>query len=943
MFRDMSRHFPGVYLALFFALSGGIGVSAYAQSLDQEFEFASKLVDNGFPDFANKLMEAIVRRYPDQAGRAKIINAEAFIAARKFADAEALVKQMPAGDPKADAIQLAIANGYYRIGEIDRSRQIYQDFFNRFQQPPDDPDLLKFYRDAAYRFSQMLRLSGDFRGAANAIGRVLASNPATEVARSMKAEQAQLLVDAAAKASGDDRNNLLNQAEGICKDIQWGGADLWFGQSIVTLANIELLRGNRELAEKMLTVQYADILQEIGALIKEQKVSNALNPLAGSRFLLGEMYQHDADQALQDPARRDEAIALYAKALKEFYNVFVKYGDSDRGPEAGVRANAVKAQLESLGKTVKIDLGEGQAEQAAATQFRLADNLYRQREYPGAITEYLRALNAYPETAASIRSLGFLIQAYLETSDTLAARAVAGYTAERFAGKPDAANAILSAAATANNKKDDTLATELYELYLKYFPKHERAGTILFYLGGQRSKAGDTEGANYYFQRIVDNYPNDQYYPQALRVLASSALSLGNYDQAAAAFAKLVHDIPPSPDRATAQFSLADCYVRQTNWAKAAAEFETLIGWLAPKGNAYATTEEERTKNLSVLERAIFQRSYSFARISEPASEVPSFRDRAMRGYQQFLKLFPHSDLAPRAMMGEGQIQLSLNQFDAAAKTFDQLAELYPNSEEGKNALFSLARSAMEIGQYDQARMAFEKMVANASKYKPDEFTRIGQLMIDAKLYDQALQAFKIVSDNPQIQATKEMPESRSLLERALYGVGRANFERKNFEGAIAALESLLKDYPRTAYFFDTRFMLGESYAELGNLRAASESLGEIFNFSKDTEQRNKASMKLAELQLKAKDKSGALASYQRVAFLSDPNKAELRPYIQQALLASVPLAMELKLYKDAVDSCEQFLKLFPTSDKVSEVRRWRSEASLQAGMAGDTGTGGTP
>lgn len=943
MFRHLNCRSLGLSLALSFALSGSFGVAAYAQSLDQDFEFASKLVENGFPDFANKLMENVVRRYPDQAGRAKIINAEAFIAARKFSDAEALVKQMPAGDPKADAIQLAIANGYYRIGEIDRSRQMYQDFFNRFQQAPGDPDLLKFYRDAAYRFSQMLHLSGDLRGAANAIGRVLASNPDTEVARSMKAEQAQMLVDAATKTPGGDRDKLLNLAESICKDIQWGGADLWFGQSIVTMANIELLRGNRETAEKMLTLQYADILQEIGALIKEQKVSNALNPLAGSRFLLGEMYQHDADQALQDPARRDEAIALYAKALKEFYNVFVKYGDSDRGPEAGVRANAVKGQLESLGKTVKINLGEGQAEQAAATQFRLADNLYRQHEYPGAITEYLRALNAYPETAASIRSLGFLVQSYLETGDQLTARALAGYAAERFAGKPDAATAVLSAAATANSKKDEALATDLYELYLKYFPNHERAGTILFYLGGQRSKAGDSEGANYYFQRIVDNYPKDQYYPQALRVLAASASSLGNFDQAIAAYTRLVHDIPPSPDRASAQFSLADSYVRQTNWAKAAAEFETLMGWLAPKENPYATTEEERTKNHSILERATFQRALAYSRITEPAAGVASFRERGMRGYQQFLKFFPESDLAPRAMMGEGQILLSLNQFDAAAKTFDQLAERYPDSEQGKNALYSLASSAMEIGQYDQARMAFEKMAANAGAYKPEEFTRIGQLMIDAKLYDEALQAFKIVSDNPRIRETKDTPESRSLLERALFGVGRANFERKNYEDAVTALESLLKEYPRTAYFFDTRFMLGGAYAELGNLRAASESLGEIFNFSKDTGQRNKASMKLAELQLKAGDKSGALASYQRVAFLSDPNKADLRPYIHQALLASVPLAMELKLYKDAVESCEQFLKLYPTSDKVSEVRRWRSEASLQAGVTGGTGAGGSP
>lgn len=920
-------------------LFGSAALGVRAQSLNQEFEFANKLAEGGFPDFANKLMESIVRKYPDQAGRAKIISAKSLIAARKYADAEAIIKEMAAGDPNADSIRLALANGYYRSGDMDRARQIYQEFFARFQQPPTDPDLLKFYSDAAYRFAQMLRLSGDLGGAAEALGRVISATADKEQVRSLLAEQAQLLVDRALQLSGDERNQYLERAEKICKDIQWGGADLWFGQSIVTLANIELARGNRDLAKKMLTQQYADILGEIDDLIKQEKVSTAMSPLAGSRFLLGKIYQEDASAALQDPNRRDEAIGLLGSALKEFYNVFVKYGESDWGPPAGVRANEIKAQLEGMGKTVNIDLGAKQAEKASATQFRLADNLFRQKQFGEAIRQYLLALNAYPETPASIRSLGFLLQSYVETDNLLYARAVAEYIAERFAGNADAAAALLSNASVVSGKQNESFALELYDLYLSHFPKHERAGTILYYLGSVRRKAGDIEGSDHYFQRIVDEYPKDQNYPKALRLIARSYYDLKQYDKAREAYARLVSDVPPSPDRANAQFSLADSYVRQTNWSAAATEFEKLIGWLAPKGNPYAATEEDRAKNMSVLERAIFQRANAYSRMTGTVEQVASYRERGMRGYQQFLQLFPQSEFAPRAMMGQGQVQLGLNQFDEATKTFDELAAKYPNSEEGRNALFSLASSAMEIGQYDQARMAFEKMSANKDKYSPSEFARIGQLMIDAKLFDQALEAFRFVANNPQIQATKDLPESRTLLERALYGVGRAYFEQKNNEGAIKALDALLRDYPRTALFFEARFLLCEAYAETGNFRAASESLNEIFRFSKDPVQLNQASMKLAEVQLKANDKSGALASFQRVALLSDPNKVEQRPFIQEALLAGMPLAMELGHFKDLVDSCELYLKLFPTSDKVAEVRRLRSEASLRASTNG----GATP
>lgn len=916
------------------ALAAGLAAgTARAASVDEDFEFAQKLVEWNFPDFANKLMDAVVRTNPDQAGRAKLVKAEGLIAARKFAEAEAIVREL-GSDPKADAVRLALANGYYRFNEIDKARQLYNEFFAKFQQPPGDADLLKFYRDAAYRYGQMLKNAGDFKGAGDALGKVLASNPEKDIARTIMAERAQILVDLAARTQGPDRDKYLNDALQLAKDIQWGGVDLWFGQSIITMANIELIRGDREKARKIINKDFADILKEIDKQMKEQGGSMAQNPMAGARFLMGEMYQKEAEPNLNDKARREEVIGLLGKALGEFYNVFVQYGESDWGPEAGVRANAIKSQLEAFGKTVKIDLGE-QAEKAAATQFRLADNLYRQKQHGDAAREYLKALNAYPETPSSVRSLGSLMACYAELNDPLMLKMLADYVSERFAGREEGAISLLATASIYINRKDEAKAAELYELYLRGFPKHDKAGTILFYLGNQRKKAGDQDGANHYYQRIVDNLPQDQYYPKALTQMAWGYYQSGQYDKALAGFQKLVNDITPSPDRAAAQFSLADCHVRLGKWTEAAGELEKLIGWLAPKDNPYAATPADVEKNKALLEKAVFQRANCFARITEPADQLNAFREKGMKAYEQFIQLFPQSELAPKAMMGKGQIQLGLGQFDAAAKTFDELAQKFPASDEGKNALYSLARSAMEIGQHDQAKAAFEKMLANAGKYKPDEFTRIGQLMIDAKLYDEALRAFRLVIDNPKIQETKDLPESRGLLERAMYGVSSALFERKSYSEAVASLQQFTNMFPRSGLFFDAHFLLGEAFGELGQVGSASLAIGEIFRFSQDQNQVNKASMKLAEIQVKGGDKAGALASYQRIALLADPNKAEQRPMIEEAIRLGLPLAMDLGRYSDAVESADQYLKLFPTSEKVGDIRRIRADANLKATAAG--------
>lgn len=911
----------------------GLPLRATALEADSEFTFASALVEWGFPDLANKVMDSVVRLDPSQSGRANIVKAEGFIAARKFPEAEALVKQMPANDPKAEAIQLALAKGYFRFGQLDKAREIFNAFFQRNQQAPADADLLKFFRDSAYTYSQMLKSAGDLKGAADALGKILTTNPDKEIARTIRADQAQLLIDMARKSPEGERNAYYDEAMKLCKEIQWGGMDVAFGQSIVTMATIEMARGNTDRARVLITKEYKDILDSIDAQMKEQD-SAGQSPKAGSRFLMGEIYEKEADALAGDGARKEDYIKALGAALGEFYNVFVQYGESDWGPLAGVRANALKVKLEAQGKKINIDLG-AQAEKAAATQFRLADNLYRQKDFKGAATEYLKALNSYPETTTSIKSLGSLMSAYSELNDTLMLKMVAEYSAERFAGKPEAANSLLATASIFVNRKDDAQALAFYETYLRGFPKHEKAGTILYYLGSQRKKAGDQDGANYFFQRIADNYPQDQYYPKALTQMAWGYHQAGDYDKALAGFQKLVGDIAASPDRAQAQFTLADCYVRLSKWPEAAAELEKLISWLAPKDNPYANTPDDVAKNKSLLEKAVFQRANCFARISEPADQVAAFRDKGLKAYEQFIQLFPQSELAPKAMMGKGQIQLGLNQFDAAAKTFDELAAKFPESEEGKNALYSLARSAMEIGQLDQARAAFEKMMANTGTYKPDEFTRIGQLMIDAKLYDEALRAFSQVTDNPKIKEMPDVPENRALLERALFGRGSALFARKSFPEAVTALQQFTNQFPRSGLFYDVHFLLGEAHGEMGNVGQASTAIGEIFRFTQDQKQVNQASLKLAEIQLKGGDKTAALASYQRVALLSDANKPEQRPFIEESILKSLPISMELGRYKDVLDSCDQYLKLFPTSERVSEVRRIRAEANVKASEAG--------
>lgn len=900
---------------------------AWAQTianLDQEFEFASGLVNWGFPDFAEKVVQNILRLHPDQKDRARMIQAEILIGRRKFDDAEKVIQEMGMESPKAQAIALALARTYYAIGEMDKARGLYSEFFKRYEgRTPTDPDLLRFYQEACYQFGMMLENSGDLLGAIKAYGRILDTQAERGTKRRIQAKQAELYVKAAAEDAAK-RDSYLNEAKKLCETIQWGGIDIWFGHSLITLAHVELVKGDRAAAEKVITSNL-DILKGIDEALKEQGESLSVSPMAGARFLLGEIFQASAEQMEKRGAAPADIIAMYGKALSEFYNVFVKYADSDWGQPAGVKAGNIKSLLESrYNKVVKIDLGT-KAQQAAAGYFKLPDTLFRQKKYQEAINEYLKVLNQFPETDHTGIALGNMMEAYAELNDTFMVKLLMGYAAERFAGREDVALALLRVGKYYFDKNNEPMYMLAYETYLEKFPKHDRAGSILYVLAGIKKKQGDEAAANGYLERIVKNYPNDPNYAKALSMMAWGYYAATNLEKAVEGFRIYIKEAQPSPVRAQAQAALADSLRQLGRYMEAAAEYEVLIQWLAPKNNPYGTSAEDVAKNQKLLERAVFQRAACYARVSEPPEVVADARARAIRAYDQFLALYPNSELAPTAMSGKGAVLLAMGQHDAAAKTYDELAAKYPNSDEGRGALYALAKSAMEIKLYDQARVALDKMLANTQAYTPDQFTRIGQLMFDAKLYPEAIKAFTQVRGST---------EDRALLERALYGLGQSYYELKEYAKAIEALDEMMKRYPKSGLFYQAKFTLGRAYRETGRPAEAIAALTDVFKYADTPVLLNQASYDLGLIQKQQGDLPGALASFLRVGLLADPENPELRPLVEKSLLESMNIGMQIGRYEDVGDSCDLYLKLFPNSAEVASVRELKAQARMKAVQA---------
>ncbi len=1068
----------GAICLLLATITSSLGAESDTNSLvDREFEFAAGLIKLGLNDYAEQFVNRLVMTHPEVATRADVIRAESFVARRRLKQAEEIVNKMPKDSPKAQAIMLSLADGYFQVGEYDKCSRYYRDFFSQYtNRIPDDPDLLRFYRDATHKFGQMLARENKALEAADVFDLYLKSGPSKELARQVRQEQVELWLKAVEGMSGPQRTALLARAEKNCRDVLWEGADLWFGRAIVSYAQIEILRGRKDAAAKILASDLR-FLKDVDKSMKEQGIPMSESPYAGARFLLGTLYMEEADvltgtraqretEALQyferglaeiqtvwdlivrinkrdalivskkdtrtgeppplqgtatqrqkpfedaaaeakafedrlsqcsekgwDPAvadranalkekvralisaiaqypkeagvtagpevtigdefkgraygkhameflgadsdRQQRAVELYTKSLSEFYNVFADYAGSEWNAQAGVRVSSLKDRLRALtGKEVSIEVKKGGKEKLAAVAFKEGLSLFMRKDYQKAVEQYRQALKDAPEGADSVQALGNSMEAYANLGDPLPVKVIAEYLGERFRDRPEAGQALLRIGKFYFDEKDRVMYEYLYGLYLASFPDHLSAPTILFMLGEQRWAAKDYEAAVPYYRRILARYVKSPYFVKALNKIGWCHYEAGNFTNAVVGFSAYLKESQASAEKAQAKLCLADSYRQMDDYTNAVTHYRELATWLELKDNPYSSTALELDRNRGLREQARFFEAYSVGRIAQaaPQSGVADVQT-AQALYRKFLDEHPNSKLAPTALSHMGALLLTAGKPEEATKAFDELASKYPNSDQGQNVKLATIKSLLDIGMADRARQVLDEMVADAGKYPADQLTKAGQMFLDrgdsetgVKALSKVVESLKATPVPTDAAAAKQRGD---LEQRALFNLGKAQFAMKRYEDAVGSLNALITRYPLSALFFEARFTLGRAYQELKKLDEAMEVMRDVFKRASDQNLINRASLELATIQVAKGDKSAALASYQRIVLLGKVDDPGTRPLYREALLASIPLFVEMGRGKDAIENCELFTVNFPNDEKTGKVLQWKGNAML--------------
>jgi tetratricopeptide (TPR) repeat protein len=230
-----------------------------------ELDYVKRLRSLGMAEYAAMVLERVKESAGDEYYPMKV---EAMVTTRQgIADAEKLVASMNQSEVTTWQVKLVLADGYYAWGDYAQVKKLYGEYLAKFRDEHRGNE--KDYKDAAYKFAQMLEMMGDRKAAAEAYDTALAAGLERHEKRQVLANKAELLVRLAQDEQEPAvREELCRQVDEICGGLLWE-RDLWFGKAIVMKAHVKMLRGDNEGTIALLE-EYMPVIREIDNQLRGQ-------------------------------------------------------------------------------------------------------------------------------------------------------------------------------------------------------------------------------------------------------------------------------------------------------------------------------------------------------------------------------------------------------------------------------------------------------------------------------------------------------------------------------------------------------------------------------------------------------------------------------------------------------------------------------------------------
>ena len=261
---------------------------------------------------------------------------------------------------------------------------------------------------------------------------------------------------------------------------------------------------------------------------------------------------------------------------------------------------------------------------------------------------------------------------------------------------------ILASLAYVEGKYGDNIATDP-----RVKVTNPLVGEILFYKPGMKAyKSGQMTKAQQRFERFIQFFPDDPRSAKLVAYLGQLLFQAGSYEKAKEKLVYYLQKYPEGEDRPAVLELLGKVYYRLKDYRKAAETWDQFLREYPGHKDA------EKVKKL--LQALIAERpevaKYVKSEVGAEAvfnKALAAYKQgaypKALKLFEEFVKLFPNSQYTPKATFNAGYIAYQMKEYDKAIQYFSEYIQKYPNGEDAENALYLLGLAHFAKKDYDNA------------------------------------------------------------------------------------------------------------------------------------------------------------------------------------------------------------------------------------------------
>ncbi len=299
---------------------------------------------------------------------------------------------------------------------------------------------------------------------------------------------------------------------------------------------------------------------------------------------------------------------------------------------------------------------------------------------------------------------------------------------------------------------------------------------------------------------------------------------------------------------------------------------------------------------------------------------------------QKYLAQFPNSPVAELVLMTLGELHLkdflataSPDQLAAAQTNFDQFIGAFTNSPLTGKACLDRGWCNWNAQQYTNSLLDFRaasQRLPVSTDLAVAKF-KTGDALFMLKDFAGARENYFAVLDG-----FDNFPEvAKSLDDRALYQIVRADLQLGDLPGAEAAVQRLLQDFPASDFADNGLLLAGEAFSDFGQPEKARAVFEDFAKKFPDSPLAPEAELAVARTFERSQDWPAAITNYE--GWLKNHPTNALLPQVQYALgRANYQSGRET----NALQIFGMFVTQFPTNELAPSAQWWLADSFFRAG-----------